>query len=139
MPSSPSFPKSESHTNKVQFPTGPQAPPSCAGDHLSKALDGSLMTEWLVEIGGSVVGKVRSRDLDMPFVLCAFEPMPQFEPVRHLFRIELELLNADRMEEWQVAYDRIWSQGLKLRSVESGQTLDEVVLHIEGRAAWFRC
>jgi hypothetical protein len=97
------------------------------------------MTEWLVEIGGTVVGKIRGRDLDMPFVLCEFEPMPQFESVRHLFRNELELLNADRMDEWQVAYDRIWSQGLKLHAVESGQTVDEVLLHIEGRTAWFRC
>lgn len=94
---------------------------------------------WELEVGGKVVGTLRVRGPDQPFFLCDFEPSPEFESVRSLFAEELRLLNGDQMDAWNEAYERILSRGLRLRSVETGEVLDELLLHIDGHEAWFRC
>ena len=48
----------------------------------------------------------------------------------------LRLLNADRIDDWQAAYDRVWSTGLELRSHETGK--DAALVCIDGGEAWFR-
>jgi hypothetical protein len=58
--------------------------------------------------------------------------------VRPLFEEELQLLNADRMTEWDTAYKRVLNTGLRVESRDGSQRLYEFILHIDGELAWMR-
>ncbi|HYW71121.1 MAG TPA: hypothetical protein VE961_08810 [Pyrinomonadaceae bacterium] len=69
--------------------------------------------------------------------------MPAFENFRPLFIEELRLadaglVDADQIEQWEVAYERITSAGLRLFDTEQDNFIDEFLLHIDGDEAWFR-
>jgi hypothetical protein len=55
-----------------------------------------------------------------------------------LFEEELKLLDADRMDEWETAYERITSLGLQLIDMKDKKSIDEFLLHVRGNEAWFR-
>jgi hypothetical protein len=54
-----------------------------------------------------------------------------------MFDRERELLDADRMDEWQKAYDKL-AAGLRLEPADGREPITEFLLHIEGRQAWWR-
>lgn len=81
---------------------------------------------------------MRRVGIDQPFVQCTFEATPAFESVRSLFDEELRLVNDDQIDEWMVAYERLTARGLRLRSVATGEAVEDVLVHVEGDRAWFR-
>jgi hypothetical protein len=90
-----------------------------------------------------LLGTLRSYSTDFPWVNCRFEPLPAFEDVRPLFDEELRLLDtglvdSDQVEQWEIAYNRITSIGLRLFDIEQENYIDEFLLHIRGDEAWFR-
>jgi hypothetical protein len=76
---------------------------------------------------------------DFPWRGGVFEPTPEFDSVRPLFDEELRLLNADRMDEWTVAWDDIERPGLALEPLDGGSPITEFLIHIDGTKTWWRC
>ena len=85
-----------------------------------------------------LLGVLRSLDTDFPWVNCIFEPTTSFDEVRPLFDEELKLLDADQMEEWETAYERINALKLQLIATKDDKDVGEFLLHIRGKEAWFR-
>jgi hypothetical protein len=54
-----------------------------------------------------------------------------------MFDHERELLDADRMDEWQEAYDEL-AEGLRLEPLDGREPITEFLLHIDGQQAWWR-
>jgi hypothetical protein len=96
------------------------------------------MLELHLKRGEELLGVLHQYDLDQPWFTCKFEPTAGFSQVRHLFQEELELLESDQMDEWQIAYERIHALGLKLIDIQSHKEIDDFLLHIQGTEAWFR-
>ena len=67
-----------------------------------------------------------------------FDPTSAFEEVRPLFDRERELLEADRMEEWQVAWGKVAALGLRLVPTKGRSEITEFLLHVDGTRAWWR-
>ena len=88
--------------------------------------------------GEELLGVLRSRDSDFPWLICEFEAAENFSAVKSLFEEELRLLESDEMDQWQNAYERINALGLKLIDVEVNNEIDEFLLHIKDREAWVR-
>jgi len=88
--------------------------------------------------GEELLGVLRSKATDFPWVDCEFEPTAAFATVQPLFEEELTLLDADRMNAWQIAYDRINALGLQLIDAKDEKDIGEFLLHIRGNEAWFR-
>jgi len=89
--------------------------------------------------GGRLLGELTHTHDDMPWHHGTFAPTPAFEEVRPLFDRDLELLNADRMDEWEAAWEAVAALGLRLEPVAAGADIDEFLLHVEGTQAWWRC
>jgi hypothetical protein len=88
--------------------------------------------------GGDLLGVLSYVGTDMPMFIYRFEPTLRFSEVQPLFDEELRLLNADEMDAWESAYDKINALGLTLEPTDGGPPIREFILHIEGREAWFR-
>ena len=93
---------------------------------------------WDVELGGKLIGRIVRRTADFPFIFGSFEATPDFAAHAPLFAEELRLMNEDRMDEWELAYDRIDDLGLRLIPTDGSEQIEELILHIEGDEAWFR-
>ena len=89
-------------------------------------------------MGTQELGTLTWTGTDQPFHQYRFEPMPSFESVRPLFEKELRLPNAERMKEWDAAYQRVLDSGLRVQSPDGSQRLLEFILHIDGHSAWMR-
>jgi len=85
--------------------------------------------------GEELLGVLHRYDSDSPWFKCKFECAPGFSQVKQLFEEELELLQADKMDQWQVAYERINALGLKLIDIRTHEEIGEFLLHIEGTEA----
>ena len=96
------------------------------------------MPDFRLYRGGVLLGSLTSTDDDFPWHNGTFVPAPAFEQVRPLFDRELALLNADRMDEWETAWEAVAALGLRMEPVTGGADIDEFLLHIEGQQAWWR-
>jgi hypothetical protein len=85
-----------------------------------------------------LLGALTHTDDDFPWHNGTFDPAPEFEEVRPMFERELALLNADQMDEWEVAWEAIAALGLRLEPVDAGADIEEFLLHIDGSRAWWR-
>ena len=88
--------------------------------------------------GEDLLGVLQRYDSDFPWFKCSFEATANFSQVKHLFDDELVLLEANQMDEWEVAYQRINALGLKLVDSETKEEIGEFLLHIQGSEAWVR-
>jgi len=88
--------------------------------------------------GEILLGTLQVRNLDMPWVICAFEATEAFDDVRSLFDEELKMVDKDDMDDWEKAYQRIEELGLVLVDVEGGKSITEFLLHVHGNEARFR-
>ena len=70
--------------------------------------------------GEQLLGVLISKTTSFPWVHCEFNPIALFKEVQPLFDKELNLLEADLMDAWQSAYERI---GFVLTDLESGVAL----------------
>jgi hypothetical protein len=87
--------------------------------------------------GKTFLGTLTRTGGDMPWWEGTFEPAPGFRAVRAMFDRERQLLDADRMDEWQEAYD-VLAAGLRMEPVDGREPITELLLHIDGRQAWWR-
>ena len=95
-------------------------------------------TPWKLMRDTEVLGTLEILGPDQPWVNARFTATPAFEEVSANFAEELGLLNADRMEEWSAAWERILALGLWLDPQDGGPPIEEFLLHIDGPSAWFR-
>ncbi len=69
------------------------------------------------------------------------ETAPAFEPLRHLFEREAELLDVDREpenNEWADIWDRLRAPGLFVETPDGRERIDILWVHFKnGRAWWF--
>ena len=77
-------------------------------------------------------------NFDMFWAEETFTPAPAFASFQPLFDRERRLLEADRMEEWQEAWDEIEQHGLRLVPADGSEPISEFLVHIDGRTAWWR-
>ena len=94
--------------------------------------------EFYLKRGEELLGVLRATRTDFPWVICEFERTASYESVQPLFDEELSLLEADRMDAWESAYDRINALGLQLIDAKDEMHISEFLLHIRGDEAWFR-
>lgn len=95
------------------------------------------MPDYRVTRDGLLLGTLTRTGGDMPWWEGVFEPAPGFEAVRPLFDRERALLDADRLEEWEAAWDEL-AAGLALEPLDGREPLTEFLLHIAGRQASWR-
>ncbi len=86
-----------------------------------------------------VLGVLAVRDLDFPWINCAFEPTPAFAEVQPLFEAEAAI-GPDDEDAWIAAYEAIMALNLRLIDAVNGDDLGEgeFLLHIDGDQAQFR-
>jgi hypothetical protein len=97
--------------------------------------------------GDAVLGtiEVNPGERDFPWFSGAFLPSAQFEPVRDLFEQELRLLQANKSDDsaqwddWESVHAELHDPGLRLRSPDGSYEADEILIHIDGKEAWWRC
>ncbi|MGW2746487.1 hypothetical protein [Streptomyces sp. NPDC001450] len=90
---------------------------------------------WRVRAGAEPVGEILIDAADFPWLSGSLTTGPGFAAVQDLFVRELALLEDERREEWESAYDEI-RRRVSLSSPEG--PVPEFLLHIEGDRAWFR-
>ena len=95
-------------------------------------------TPWKLMRGTELLGTLEVLGPDQPWLNARFTAPPTFEEVRAHFEEELRLLNADRMEEWAAAWERILALGLWLDPQDGGPPIGDFLLHVDGESAWFR-
>ena len=93
--------------------------------------------DYRVYRGKTLLGTLTRTGGDMPWWEGTFEAASGFRTVRSMFDRERELLDADRMDEWQEAYDKL-ADGLRLEPTDGDEPITEVLLHIDGQQAWWR-
>jgi hypothetical protein len=93
---------------------------------------------WALMRGPTRLGVLRVVDVDQPWFECAFEPTAVFEQVRELFEEEQRLLDADELDAWARAWERISVQRLVLEPLDGGARVEEFMLHVDGQTARLR-
>lgn len=100
-----------------------------------------LAKDWMLvrRSDRHIVAKLRTRDTDFPWVICDFEPVPEFESYRALFeeQSKLMLLIDDDPEAGTAAYDEI-NRSLELTRGGDAKRITEFLMHIVGDQAHFR-
>ncbi len=94
--------------------------------------------EFHLKQKGKLLGTLRYYEANFPWINCKFEPTEAFQAVKWLFDEEIELLEKDDIENWEIAYNRINDLSLELINLEDENIMGEFLIHIEGDEAWFR-
>lgn len=94
--------------------------------------------EFYLKRDEELLGVLRAKRTDFPWLICEFEGTAPFKSVQPLFDEELSLLETDRMDAWEFAYNRIKALGLRLIDAKDEMDIGEFLLHIRGDEAWFR-
>lgn len=100
-----------------------------------------MTTQYLLYRNHQLLGELIGISDKFPCHQGVFRPAPAFEEVRPLFARELELLNADRMDEWEAVWTAIFDLGVKLRPAsarDASEDISEFILHLDGSEAWWR-
>lgn len=90
--------------------------------------------------GTDLLGRLilRAELCDFPWYGGQFEAAPAFAPVAHLFKEELRLLEANKMDTWEEIWIQIEAPGLQLRPANSGDVITGLIIHIKGAEATWR-
>lgn len=84
-----------------------------------------------------VVGNLFEIGVDMPWILCSFEPTSSFSHFKPLFDELLTSVDQDDAEKIDKVQNEIESN-LRLVCPEDPDMISEFLLHIEGDKVWFR-
>jgi hypothetical protein len=90
--------------------------------------------------GEKVLGQILVEGADQPWFLGTFKPTPAFEAYRPLFAREQELVTDDSedcQKEWENLQEINFSL-LLLEEVETGEKIENMLLHVQGKNTWFR-
>jgi hypothetical protein len=104
--------------------------------------------EWRLTRGGEILavlhfdGRWLVPELDGDLTVeAAYTTTPAFEPVRHLFEREAQLLDVDdeaENNEWAAIWDELQEPGLFVESADGQERLDILWIHFKhGRAWWW--
>ena len=96
--------------------------------------------------GETLLGTIRVNPghADFPWSSGTFQAAPEFESVRPLFERELRLLrdnandDAATWDDWEDTHAELHDPGLRLVAPDGGDTLEEILIHINGTEAWWR-
>jgi hypothetical protein len=97
--------------------------------------------------GDDVLGtiEVKHGAGDFPWFSGVFRPSAKFEAVRALFEQELQLLRANTNDDptawegWEDVHAELHEPGLRLQGEDRAYIADEILIHIDGGEAWWRC
>ncbi len=87
---------------------------------------------------------VKPKEADQPWYSGAFHPLAEFEAVRGLFELELRLLQGNtsddpaQWDEWEAVHAELHEPGMRLQSADKSYAADEILIHIDGKEAWWR-
>ncbi|MBK8151341.1 MAG: hypothetical protein IPK58_24880 [Acidobacteria bacterium] len=82
--------------------------------------------------GEQLLGILRSYDIDFLWLNCGFQPTFAFKEYEPLFQEELRFLNADRMDEWEAACNRVEALVCDLLILKRAKILTSFCFHIQG-------
>lgn len=96
--------------------------------------------------GYDIIGtiEVNPAGEDPPWHSGAFHPTAKFEDVRGLFEQELRMLRANtsddaaQWDDWEAVNSELHDPGLRLQSSDKSYVADEILIHIDGKEAWWR-
>jgi hypothetical protein len=91
--------------------------------------------------GGVSLGEIQLREDkgDFPWYGGDFTPSEHFDSVRSLFDQEYTLICDNSLGEWQRVWTQIKQPGLVLEAVDAPQEISNVLIHIQGAEASWRC
>jgi hypothetical protein len=97
-----------------------------------------LGEKWDLHEGDELLGALRRRETDQPWVICDFSTTAAFErEYRARFDESLRLLETDDVDEWEDFYDGLVAN-LRLEAEPDAAKVTDFILHIEGSEARFR-
>ncbi len=85
--------------------------------------------------GTTLLGVLTFTDVDFPWLNCRFVPTSEFAAIKPLFDAELAAIEDDH---WDQVYQHIIDLDLQLVNPERDQCIEDLLLHVENDAAWFR-
>jgi hypothetical protein len=88
--------------------------------------------DYFIYIGDTLVGVAKDAGNDMPNTIGMFDPMPEFEKVKHLFDKEHELITGSRSKEQRKIMDGIFALGLRLEHKRTGEIIKSTPGRIPG-------
>jgi hypothetical protein len=96
--------------------------------------------------GDTVLGtiEVNPGNADFPWFSGTFHATPEYETVRDLFERELQLLRANSnddsasWDDWEDVHAELHDPGLRLTAPDSNDSVEEILIHINGTEAWWR-
>ena len=104
----------------------------------------AMEKEWRLTRGGELLAILRpdGRRLvtDHQAVEGLFKTTTAFEPLRHFFEREMELLDVDREpenSEWAAIWEELQAPGLFVESVDGRNRIDILWIHFKDRRAWW--
>ena len=91
--------------------------------------------------GDDLLGVVTQTYDDFPWHHGSFEPSPEFYAVKELFDKERTMLERTEfdVDHWENVWEEIIRPGLRLVPVDSGNSIDELLILIDGTETWWRC
>lgn len=90
--------------------------------------------------GEKILGTITHTADDFPWHQGVFEPEPCFDEVKHLFDLELKLLENEELGngKWEAAWAEITGPGLELVPISDGYKFKRLLIHIDGNETWWR-
>jgi hypothetical protein len=84
--------------------------------------------------GDVLLGTPSDLQPDFPWVVGSFEPSDAFAAERPLFERSLELLDAERYDEWEELWTRIAAPGLRIEPLDpADEPIDDFsIIHLRG-------
>jgi len=109
--------------------------------------------DYFIYLGETLIGVAKDVEPDQPNMVGLFEPMPEFDKVKHLFDKEYELILGSRSKERREVMDEIFALGLRLECKRTGEIIKSIpgkmpgltfrneiaYLHIHNSKVWWRC
>jgi len=104
-------------------------------------------SEYIIYLGATEVGRVKSVKLDFPNIIADFEPSSEFIHFQQLFEADYNLIRGPA-SEWRAARNEIFEKGVRLVSPNGASEFigglgDQVAgnvayLHVHNSKVWWR-
>jgi hypothetical protein len=94
---------------------------------------------WTLRRAEQSLGTISITDTNFPWLNGTWTPDIAFAQHADLFATELKLLEKEDWDAWEIAYEAILSNGIRLHYPD-GRAVPEFLLHIDSskQTAWFR-
>ena len=84
--------------------------------------------------GNTLLGSVNPdpEEDNFPWQGGTFVAFREFARVKELFDRELQMIEADEMDQWEEVWAEIEGPGLRLVPINGGEPMTELVIHVQG-------